>query len=149
MGRSRETFGKKEIRNKQAKKRKEKEKRRQEKKEQGKKDKFDDMIAWVDEKGQITSSPPDLSSNTEVDPESIEVGVPKKVSSENDKISEGKVISFDESKAYGFIKILSSNNNIFVHINDCKDDIREGDKVQFETERGDRGLKAINVRRVS
>ena len=61
MGRSKETFGKKEVRNKQLKKRKEKEKRRLEKKEQDKKSNFDDMLAWVDENGQICSTPPDLS----------------------------------------------------------------------------------------
>ena len=49
MARSKETFGKKEVRNKKAKKRKEKEMRKQDRKDQGKKS-FDDMIAWVDEK---------------------------------------------------------------------------------------------------
>ena len=60
MARSKETFGKKEVRNKQLKKRKDKEKRRSERKDQGKTS-FDDMIAWVDENGQLCSSPPDLS----------------------------------------------------------------------------------------
>ncbi len=60
MGRSRETYGKKDVRNKQIKKRKEKEKKRMEKKEQGKSS-FDDMIAWVDENGQIVETPPEQS----------------------------------------------------------------------------------------
>ena len=77
MGRSKETFGKKEVRNKQAKKRKDKEIRRLEKKEQGKKGSLDDMIAWVDENGVITSTPPDLTRKEENDSEGIETGVPE------------------------------------------------------------------------
>ena len=59
MGRSQETFGKKEVRNKKDKKRKDKEQKRAKKKSEGKKSNFDDMIAYVDEFGMITSTPPD------------------------------------------------------------------------------------------
>ena len=65
MSRSKETFSKKDVRNKQAKKRKEKEQRRLEKKEQGKRN-FDDMIAWVDENGVISSTPPDSTKKKEI-----------------------------------------------------------------------------------
>ena len=59
MGRSQETFGKKEVRSKNEKKRKEKDQKRAKKKSEGKKSNFDDMIAYVDEFGKITSTPPD------------------------------------------------------------------------------------------
>jgi hypothetical protein len=59
MGRSQETFGKKEVRTKKEKKRKEKEQKRAKRKSEGKKNSFDDMIAYVDEFGKITSTPPD------------------------------------------------------------------------------------------
>ena len=46
MSRSKETYGKKEVRNKRLKKRKEKEQRKLEKKEQGRQS-IDEMIAYV------------------------------------------------------------------------------------------------------
>ncbi len=58
MGRSQESFNKKEVKSKKDKKRKEKEKKRLLKKESGK-NSFDDMIAYVDEFGVISSTPPD------------------------------------------------------------------------------------------
>ena len=58
MGRSQETSNKKEVKNKKDKKRKEKEKKRLIRKESGKSS-FADMIAYVDEFGKITSTPPD------------------------------------------------------------------------------------------
>ncbi|MBA7572405.1 hypothetical protein ES708_14185 [subsurface metagenome] len=59
MARSRETFNKKEVRNKKEKKKKEKEKKRLARKESEKKSGLDDMIAYVDANGNITSTPPD------------------------------------------------------------------------------------------
>ncbi len=64
MGRSQETFGKKEVRTKKEKKRKEKEQKRAKRKSEGKKSNFDDMIAYVDEFGKITSTPPDPDRKT-------------------------------------------------------------------------------------
>jgi len=67
MGRSQETFNKKEIRNKKEKKRKEKEKKRLARKELEKSgSSLDDMIAYVDENGMLTSTPPDPSKKTEI-----------------------------------------------------------------------------------
>ena len=52
MGRSQETFKKKDVRNKKAKKRKEKEEKRLAKKDNEKKSGLNDMIAYVDENGR-------------------------------------------------------------------------------------------------
>ncbi len=71
MGRSQETFGKKEVRKKKEKKRKEKEQKRAKKKSEAK-NSFDDMIAYVDEYGVITSTPPDQEKKDEKDAESID-----------------------------------------------------------------------------
>ena len=59
MGRSQETFHKKEVRNKKEKKRKEKEAKKLARREHEKKGSLDDMIAYVDENGMITDTPPD------------------------------------------------------------------------------------------
>lgn len=145
MGRSKETFGKKEVRNKKLKKRKDKEKRKLEKKEQGKQN-LDDMIAYVDENGMISSTPPDPTNKTEVDIESIEIAIPKKEHVEEDIIRHGKITKFDHSKGYGFIVDSQTQDSVFLHINDCLEEVDEGDKVEFETERGVKGLKAIKVK---
>lgn len=146
MGRSNETFGKKEVRTKQEKKRKEKEKRRLEKKEQGKKGNLDDMIAWVDENGVITSTPPDLTQRKEIKAESIEIGVPKAEVRINNKIRTGRLKNFDEAKGFGFIIDSETGESIFVHRNDCDGILKTGCKVEFETEKGVKGLKAVNVK---
>ncbi|MBN1118582.1 MAG: cold shock domain-containing protein [Bacteroidales bacterium] len=146
MGRAKETFGKKEVRNKQLKKRKDKEKRRTERKEQGKTS-FDDMIAWVDENGQICSEQPDLSKKEKIDVNSIEISVPKGGIKGKDKVLTGKVRNYDDTKGFGFISVIQLNDSVFFHVNDCTEEIKVGDKVEFETEKGLKGLKAINIRK--
>jgi len=73
MGRSQETFKKKDVRKKKAKKRKDKEEKRLAKKSHDKKSDLDDMIAYVDENGVISSSPPDPGKKQDIDPEDIDV----------------------------------------------------------------------------
>jgi len=148
MGRAKETFGKKEVRNKQVKKRKEKEQRRQEKKGQSKQGSLDDMIAWVDENGVITSTPPNVSQKKEIKAENIEIGVPKAEFKINHRIRTGNLKNFDESKGFGFIVDSETKDSLFVHANDCKEPLKVGCKVEFETEKGLKGLKAINVKLV-
>ena len=57
----------------------------------------------------------------------------------------GTVKFFNESKGYGFITPENGSKDIFVHVNGLVDDIREGDKVTYETEEGRKGLNAVNV----
>ena len=59
MGRSQESFNKKEVRSKKEKKRKEKAEKRAARSEGEKKSSLDDMIAYVDETGRILDAPPD------------------------------------------------------------------------------------------
>ena len=102
MSRSKETFGKKEVYTKKLKKRKEKEKRKLEKKEQGKQS-LDEMIAYVNENGVITSELPKPGNKQEVIAEGIAVSTPKKQERE-DAVLKGYVEHFKKDKGYGFIK---------------------------------------------
>ncbi len=61
-------------------------------------------------------------------------------------MNNGTVKFFNESKGYGFIKPDDGSKDIFVHANGLIDDIREGDKVTYETEEGRKGLNAIEVK---
>ncbi len=147
MGRSRETFGKKEVRNKKEKKRKAKEQKRQAKKEEEKNTNFDDMIAYVDEYGNPTDAPPDPEEIEEVDPEEIEISPPKKDEmDELDPIRKGTITYFNDNKGFGFIRDSETKEDVFVHINNSFDDLQEGNLVSFEVEMGPKGPSAFNVK---
>jgi cold shock CspA family protein len=147
MGRSHESFGKKDVRSKKEKKRKEKEQKRQDRKENKGGANLDDMIAYVDEFGNITATPPDLTQRTTVQAEDINVNVPKaKEPDPADLIRTGIVTFFDDNKGYGFIRDMADQKDVFVHVNGLTESIREGNKVTFEVERGLKGLNAVNVK---
>lgn len=146
MGRSQETFGKKEREKKKAKKRKDKEEARLARKESGRSS-FDDMIAYVDEYGNIVDTPPDPTKKKEViKAEDIELGIPKKDDSDFDPVRNGVVSFFNHDKGYGFIKDTDSQESIFVHINNVTEEITEGNKVSFEVQPGMKGPEATKVK---
>lgn len=150
MGRSQETFGKKEREKKKAKKRKEKEEARLARKEEGKSS-FDDMIAYVDANGNIVDTPPEpIDKKEQIKAEDIVLGVPKKDESlEDDPVRTGTVSFFNHEKGYGFIKDSDSKDSIFVHINNVdEDEINEGNKVSYETQPGLKGPEACKVKLV-
>ncbi len=143
MGRSQESFNKKEVRNKKEKKRKEKEKKRQARKEN--KSGLDDMIAYVDEHGNITDTPPDPDQKEEINVEDIQISVPRGPLEEVDPIRKGTVTYFNASKGFGFITDQQTRESIFVHINNTLEEIREGNLVSFEVEKGQKGPVAVKV----
>jgi cold shock CspA family protein len=145
MGRSQETFNKKEVRKKKEKKRKDKEAKRVAKKSEENEGGLDDMIAYVDEFGNITSTPPETEKE-EINAEDIEVSVPKGSFDDSNKENDGIVTFFNEQKGYGFIKNLKNNQSIFVHINNVEGEIKEGNRVTFEVGQGERGPAAMNVK---
>ena len=77
MGRSQESFNKKDIRKKKEKKRQDKEKKKMARKDSDRKSSLDDMIAYVDENGMITSIPPEPGVKKKTKAEDIEISVPK------------------------------------------------------------------------
>ena len=60
-------------------------------------------------------------------------------------MQEGTVKFFDETKGFGFIKSSETGEDIFVHNSGLTDEIRENDKVQYNTAQGRQGLNAIDV----
>lgn len=61
---------------------------------------------------------------------------------------QGTVKFFDETKGFGFIRIDGSSEDIFVHSSGLIDSIKENDKVEFEQERGKKGMNAVKVKTV-
>jgi cold shock protein len=61
---------------------------------------------------------------------------------------QGTVKFFNEAKGFGFIKPADSSEDIFVHVSGLIDEIREKDQVEYEVERGKKGLNAVRVKLV-
>jgi cold shock protein len=59
---------------------------------------------------------------------------------------EGTVKFFNEEKGFGFIKPSNSGQDIFVHSSGLIDRIQENDKVEYNEERGKKGMNAVNVK---
>ena len=107
---------------------------------------LDEMMAYVDENGAISTTPPDPTvKKKEIKAENIEIGVPKKEAEEYDPVHEGRVSFFDDKKGFGFIKDSNGQDSYFVHINNCNDQIAEGNKVNYELEKGPKGMVAVKV----
>lgn len=149
MGRSQQSFGKKEREKKRKKKKEDKLKKKEERVENsGKGEGLDSMIAYVDEYGFPTDVPPDASKKVEIDAESIELGIPKKEEGDEDPGRTGKVAFFNHEKGYGFIAEIGSGEKYFVHMSGTLEEIKENDQVSFELEKGPKGLNAVRVKKV-
>jgi CspA family cold shock protein len=59
---------------------------------------------------------------------------------------QGTVKFFNETKGFGFIKPTNSQTDIFVHSSGLIDEIRENDLVEYDEERGKKGMNAVNVK---
>jgi CspA family cold shock protein len=58
---------------------------------------------------------------------------------------QGTVKFFNEEKGFGFITPADSSADIFVHVSGLVDKIRENDQVEYDEERGKKGMNAVNV----
>lgn len=149
MAKSQQTFNKKEREKKRAKKRKEKMERRAQRKaereEQGKRS-FEDMLAYVDENGNLSDTPPDPNAMPTFKAEEISLDASFRAEEETNT-HQGKVKFFNEEKGYGFIINKKNHDSIFVHANDLAPDVhlQQNQHVTFELEKSPKGMKAVNV----
>ena len=148
MARSTETFSKKEKEKARLKKSQEKKEKAEERKANaGKGKSLEDMMAYIDENGNITSTPPDPSKKIKINVEDIRIGIAKQEDLPHDTVRNGVVSFFNEAKGYGFIKDLDTQESVFVHINALTEPLKENNMVTFETEQGPKGLSAVNVKK--
>ncbi|HYC86225.1 MAG TPA: cold shock domain-containing protein, partial [Chryseosolibacter sp.] len=123
---------KQEIEKKKLQKRKEKEQRREERRAAAKEGKsLDDMIAYVDEDGNITNTPPDPGKKKTVNTEDIVIGAKARDDEKEPAGRTGTITFFNTSKGYGFIRDDQSRDSVFVHINALSEPVKENDKVSF------------------
>jgi cold shock CspA family protein len=148
MAKSGDTFGKKEKEKKRAKQRQDKAEKMEERKANAKKGKsLDEMMAYIDENGNISDTPPDPNKMKVFKQEDINIGVPKFEEREEDLIRTGVVTYFNNDKGFGFINDLQTQERVFVHVNQLSEPLKEGDKLTFEVEMGPKGPSAINVKK--
>ena len=148
MAKSQQSFEKKEREKKRLKKREDKKAKKEERRaanaDAG--SGLDSMMAYIDENGNIVDTPPDPTKKKKIDASSIDLGVPKREKVVLDSVRQGRVDFFNDSKGYGFIKEQGTGESYFVHINGCVDQIKEGDQVAFELEKGQKGMNAVRVK---
>lgn len=148
MAKSQETFNKKEKEKKRLKKRQDKLLKKEDRKANSDGGGLDNMMAYVDEFGNITNTPPDPTiKKKKINADNIELGVPKREEGEVEA-NQGKVAFYNDSKGYGFIKDGRTQDNYFFHVNGLIDEVKENDSVTYDLERGAKGMNAVNVKKV-
>jgi len=150
MAKSQETFGKKEKQKKKLKDRQEKKEKMEERKNNVKKGKtLDEMMAYIDENGNISSAPPDPRRKKIFNSKDMEISVPRQEAREQvDPIRTGIVTFFNQDKGFGFIKDMQTQESVFIHVNQLSEAVKENDKLSFEVEMGHKGPSAINVKKI-
>jgi cold shock CspA family protein len=139
-----DSYNKKEREKKKAKRKKEKRERREQRKQE---DSSPPEFMYVDEFGNLTTTPPDPSQKRKIKAEDIDVSTPKQDKSVSmDPVKNGKVKFFNEEKGYGFIIERDTQNSYFVHIDSLIDPIQDNDQVSFEVGMGPKGPIAIEVK---
>ena len=83
-----------------------------------------------------------------LDRKKLNAEIDKRVEEEVDPVHNGRVAFFNDSKGFGFINDLNSQEKYFVHVNGLMEEIRENDKVSFELERGMKGMNAAKVKKI-
>ncbi|MFW5898582.1 MAG: cold-shock protein [Candidatus Saliniplasma sp.] len=61
----------------------------------------------------------------------------------------GKVKFYNTMKNFGFIEPDEGDDDLFVHRSDIEGNyLKEDDEVEFESEQGERGPRAVNVKKL-
>ncbi|WP_313385395.1 cold shock domain-containing protein [Chishuiella sp.] len=134
-----DSTSKKEKNKKKALKRLEKLSKRENRKENNNKGKsLEEMIVYVDVLGNFTDVPPHLQ-NKEEDLLKLETNSDKEV------FISGIVDNYNDSKGFGFIKVLNSNDKIFFHFKESRELLKVGDKVEFKKAISEKGFRATQI----
>lgn len=143
-----ETFGKKENQKKRLKQRQDKLEKMQERKANTKKGKtLEEMMAYLDENGNLSSTPPDPKKKKIFKQEDMLIGVQKQEDRAQDEIRTGVVTFFNDEKGFGFIRDLQTQESIFIHASQLSAPVKENEKLSFEVEIGPKGPNAVNVKK--
>src|SRR5690606_5215475 len=112
---------------------------------------MEDMIAYVDENGNLSSTPPDPLKVRKVALEDIAIDTPRQAPPDPNALPQGVVTYFDAAKGYGFITNTRTQGRVFVHVNQLPDPgltLTKGNMVEYSALKGPRGLQAELVRKI-
>jgi CspA family cold shock protein len=140
-----ESFAKKEKEKKKARKKLEKEEKSAERKANNDKGKsLEEMIAYLDEDGNLTDIPPDKQVKRKFNSADLKQG--SNVDTEKSEYT-GILSMFFTDKAYGFITEETTRASVFVHQNNMEGAIQQNDSVTFKKEKTLKGFQAVQVRK--
>ncbi len=137
-----DSFYKKEREKKRRKKKQDKAEKKKQRKLEGK---TTEEFMYMDENGNLTSTPPEKKKKTEIKLEEIQIKTPKQSELEIEG-REGRVKFYNEEKRFGFINEIGTKKDYFVHEDHIEGRVKEDDKVTFELGTGPKGVVAINVK---
>ncbi|MEX6689809.1 cold shock domain-containing protein [Danxiaibacter flavus] len=150
MSKSKESFSKKEKEKKRMQKKQMKETKKLERMANNDKGKtLDEMYAYVDEFGNLTSTPPQDRPNKEL---RVNRNLPAATggnSHNEQKPRKGIVTFFNAAKGFGFIRDLQTNERIFMHFSSLTEQVEQDMEVTFEVQHSTRGLTAAKVKPVT
>jgi CspA family cold shock protein len=67
-------------------------------------------------------------------------------------MQQGTIARLMSDKGFGFIKVEGNDKDLFFHANELQgvqfNDLKEGDKLEFEVEEGQKGPQAVQISRV-
>jgi cold shock CspA family protein len=143
MGKSGDSYSKKEREKKKKKRKQDKARRKQQRKEEGKAQEF----MYQDANGNLVETPPDPVYKKEISLEEIQISTPKQDKTDQPIfVRSGMVKFFNTEKGYGFIQDNETKESFFVHANNLTDEIKDNDKVVFEIGKGPKGPIAVAVK---
>lgn len=149
MAKSGQSFNKREKEKQREKKKQEKREKMEERKANASKGQsLEDMMAYIDENGNLSTTPPDPSKMKTFNAEDIEIGVRQYTEDPEDAIRQGTVNFFNATKGFGFIKDGKTGEGVFFHESNLSEPLKEGNLVRFEVEMGAKGPVAINIQKV-
>jgi cold shock CspA family protein len=146
MAKSQDTFSKKEREKQRKRKQQDKQEKMKERKNNNNKGKsLEDMIAYIDENGNLSDTPPDPRKKKIYVQEEIQINVPRLDERPEEALRTGVVTFFNDLKGFGFINDAQTRERIFFHVNDLAGPVKENDKVTFSAGKSPKGPVATNV----
>lgn len=144
MAKSKETFNKRAKEQKRLKERQEKREKMQERKlNGGKATSLEDMLAYVDENGNITDKAPDPKQRKLFRAEDIRIAIP--AGNIRQASHTGRLQFFDTEKGFGFIIDNVTQERVFVHHSNLDFTVALNDLLEYDLQHGDRGAAAVNI----
>lgn len=142
-----EFFSKRDREKRKQQARKEKDEKKRERKESSRDgNSLADMMAYIDENGNLTSIPQDPTKKREFNLDEIQISSPRaEDANAEDQFEEGIITHFNEEKGYGFISESKTKQSIFIHHKQLLAPVKINDKVRFLIQKGLKGLEATEV----